>query len=529
MIKKALKHYPLVVIIFLWLIFTFFTYKDYGITADEELEYNLGENMVNYFIDIESYNNNDILMNKPYLKYYYHLYPMVLTILNFSNYYEWYHLLNMLFSTILIIVTYFVFYIEYKNRYLAIIPPILILITPQFLGHIPTNTKDMPFAIMYLISIIILYILNKNKEGIKINKIYKILILGILFGFTQSLRIIGYSLYIIYAVNILINFIETYKQKINIKNTSSSASTNIGIKTQKKEVKPFIKETILEMLGITFIAHLFMWLTYPYIRENIANIFNLFLLSKNFTPWDRTIIYMGETLTREERPLNYLFVYIGITTPIFLLITHFLSLKFLFKDKLLKLLFITIFINYIAYLIMNPIIYNGLRHFLYVLPLIATTSGIYLIHTVKNNDKNIYIYLAFIVAILVQILLIHPYQYLYFNPIAKYFIKIENMFETDYWGASYKQATEELLTYIEQHKIIMPDVYACNVDYAVRYYSKYKFNIVNSRSKADFIICDYQYDKQMNNEHYEIINIIEKNNMPLNIIRKNNDMNIMPK
>jgi hypothetical protein len=516
MIKKALKHYPLLIIVFLWILFTLFTYKDYGITADEELEYNLGKNMMNYFIDKRTYENNELLMNKPYLKYYYHLYPMVLTILNVNNYYEWYHLMNMLFTLFIIIVSYVVFYIEYKNKYLATVIPVLILITPQFLGHIPANTKDTPFAIMYFISILSLYILNKN--SIKINKIYKILILGILFGFTQSLRIIGYSLYILYIINILDSFIDKYK--IHIK--------NINTKLNTKELQTLIKNIVIEMLGIIFVAHLLMWLTYPYIRENIINVFNLFSLSKNFTPWDRTIIYMGEILNRNQRPWHYLFIYIGITTPLFLLITHILSIRYLSKDKLLRLLVITILLNYLAYLIMNPIIYNGLRHFLYILPLIASTSGIYIIHTIKFSPKTAYLYAIFILMIVFQIFIIHPYQYIYFNSITKYFIKTENMFETDYWGTSYREATKYLLKHLKQNKIVMPKVYSCNVDYAVRYYSEYKFDIVNTRSKADFIICDYQYDKQMDNTKYPIIKVIERNGMILNIIRetKNNTLTI---
>lgn len=485
MIKKLLNQYPLLILLLVYLVFTLFTYKDYGITADEELEYRLGENLQQFFVNKPEYHNNDLLENKPYLKYYYHFYPMILSIVNIKGYYEWYHLLNMLFASIILISAYYLFYTEYKNKFLALIAPILILLTPSFVGSIPANPKDIPFAIMYFLSIALLYVFNKNST----HSWWKIIILGLTFGFTQSLRIVGYSLYLIYILDLVIN---------------------------KREK---VKDKVAELVVIGGIAHLVMFLTWPYVRESIFNLLNLFLLSKDFTPWDRSILYMGETITREQIPWTYLLTYILITTPVFITIMHFLSFKFLKTNGLLKILMISIYINVVAYLIMRPVIYNGMRHFLYLIPLLVSTVAIFIVGTIQKKKNLVYLYIGVAIMLLVQITQWYPYHYSYFNPIIRNTIIVEDKFETDYWGASYKAATEKLIEHLDANNIKGATVYACNVDYAVRYYSKYKFEMVNTRSKANFIICDYENDREMHNTD-KIIGVISKNNIIFNIIRE---------
>jgi len=485
MIKKIISIYPLYILLGLYFIFSFLTYKNYGITADEALEYKLGKTLITFFTNKLEYNNLELFKQDPYLKSYYHFYPMLLNLINPKGYYEWFHLANLLFASLIIIGAYILCYKEYKNKYYAVIAPIVILLVPRFFGDIPANSKDMPFAVMFFLSLAALYLFNKKAK----HNFIELLLIGILLGFTQSLRIIGYTLYFIYFVDLFIKY-----KKITFLNLQN-------------------------LIVITIVAHTLMWLTWPYINENITNIIKIVTLSKNFTPWNGQILYLGQFLTREQRPWHYLFVWLLISTPVFITIMHFISFKFALKDNLLKLVLFTIYLNFIAYLLLNPVIYNGLRHFLYLLPLIAITAAIVIIKTINIRFVK-YIYLFFAIFIGYQMFKLHPYEYIYFNPIAKKVFNIEKTFETDYWGISYKQASEEIIKYLEINNIEKPLVYACNIDYAVSYYSKGKFILTNKTEKANFIICDTERDIIRKNNQ-KIFSSIQADGITLNVIRVN--------
>jgi len=484
MIKKILAIYPLYLLLGIYFIFSLITYKDYGITADEEMEYKLGKNLINYFANRPEYESQDVFTQKPWVKYYYHLYPMILSIFNAKNYYEWYHFENMLFASLIIVFSYVLMYTEYKNKWKSLIVPITIILTPRFFGDIPANPKDMPFAVMYFISLSLIYLFGKKDR----NSSLEMISLGIILGITQSMRIIGYSLYGIYLFNAYLNN------------------------------KLFRKDTFQQLFLLLGISHLFMYLTYPFISQDIFNVVTLFKITKEFTPWNGEILYLGQFITREQRPWHYLFIWLLISTPIYITIMHFVSLKLAKENKLLRILLFTIYLNFVAYLLLKPIIYNGVRHFLYILPLLSITAGI---ATIQLLNRVKYIYLAFVFYVVYQMAKLHPYEYIYFNDFAKYTFPIEKTFETDYWGASYKEATTKVLRYIEDLKIKDPLIYACNVDYAIRYYSKGKFDLTNESSKADIIICDSEEDLFRNNTQ-SIIDTITKGQLPVNIIRQGN-------
>ena len=98
-------------------------------------------------------------------------------------------------------------------------------------------------------------------------------------------------------------------------------------------------------------------------------------------------MYFGEFIGKEIISRGYLFVWIGITTPIFILGLYFWSLTALKKIKensLLLLFNLAIFINLLLYVVINPVIYNGPRHFIFVLMLITLVAATFLIDLLKK-------------------------------------------------------------------------------------------------------------------------------------------------
>ena len=154
-ISSFKTHTPFVCFLLVYLIFALLTYKDYGITADEPRRREMGELMYKrVFLGLE--------VNSDKFADHYPLYDMMLVLLNPRGSYEFSHLLNMLFSSVLFIAAYVLLYARFSNSIVATLGPLFIVLTPTVFGHIPANPKDIPFAWGYLLSLALFYTLNKR-------------------------------------------------------------------------------------------------------------------------------------------------------------------------------------------------------------------------------------------------------------------------------------------------------------------------------------------------------------------------------
>ena len=90
--------------------------------------------------------------------------------------------------------------------------------------------------------------------------------------------------------------------------------------------------------------------------------------------------------------------------------------------------------------------YDGIRHFLFILPPVFIFSGFALEFLVDRVPG--WLYTGLIVAALLPgvyfILQLHPYEYTYYNSFVGGTQNAFRKYETDYWLTCYKEAIEEL-------------------------------------------------------------------------------------
>ncbi len=111
---------------------------------------------------------------------------------------------------------------------------------------------------------------------------------------------------------------------------------------------------------------------------------------------------------------------------------------------------------------------------------------------------------------------LHPYEYIYFNEVIGGTNKAMDKFELDYWGATYKEATE----WVRNNKTTdLPTVYTCNLSQGAQYYSHGMLKVVDSVTKANYTLCDYDNDKLLETKG-TIVHKISRFGVPLNIIRE---------
>jgi len=493
LLKLIQQRFPLITLVFLYFISSVLSYKQYGLTNDEPEEYFLGKLL---YIKLKA---NDPVLEKSFvindgksnLFAYDRIYPAFLYSLNQKESYEIYHLLNLLTATIAIVAAYELLLFQTKNSFLALIGPITLLLIPRFSGDLAANPKDAPLAISYLVSLSLIVLLKKQNTPLSL------LILGFSFGLTQSLRIIGYSIYLVYFLYNLLS-----KQKF------PKPSWLIDLASQT---------LVIFLLG--FLVHL---VTLPYLgADPLGNFINLIKSSTQF-PWDSQVLFNGQLLSANNLPWFYLPVWILITTPIFIILLCGYSLTLIKKtNPVIKLFWLALVVNLTIFFIVKPVVYDGLRHMLFLLPIMAILASFGLIDLIKKKRRvAIGLILFNIILVIVSVLRLFPYQYTYFNELVSAPPwRGAHSFELDYWGASYKQ----LITWLNKHPehTTNKTIFFCGDPAQLSSVAQFELNLAKTPEDADLLICHHRAG---NDRVFALfptqIRAVNKLGLPLSEVRK---------
>ena len=229
--------------------------------------------------------------------------------------------------------------------------------------------------------------------------------------------------------------------------------------------------------------------------------------------------YLGDYYEISNLPWHYIFVWIGITTPIFYLVlfiigfsNYTLRLKKRFfkitnnnsvndlwmgEKELEDLIFYILFVAPIFIVILlNSTLYNGWRHLFFVYPcfLLIALKGLYLIDLNYFKKKNLYIRIIisiFLAQITFAMIKDHPHQNVYFNFLSGK--NIEEKFELDYWGLSNKQALEYILKNDSRSIIKIGSAGPISIENSKQILSSVEKSRIqiSKNSKSDYIIDNY--------------------------------------
>ena len=103
-------------------------------------------------------------------------------------------------------------------------------------------------------------------------------------------------------------------------------------------------------------------------------------------------------------------------------------------------------------IVTRPAMYNGIRHFLFVIPPLAVLGGLaagFIIETIRKKSQQAAIATALVmfagvIMPVIDMVRIHPYQYANFNRIAGGIYEADDNYMLDYWGLAFKQAAQGL-------------------------------------------------------------------------------------
>lgn len=505
-------------------IFILVTFKQYGISNDEQVQHVYGQLLLNFystgFVDKAAFAYKNLYL-------YGGLFDLISALLEkILPIWVWdvRHLLSALFGLAGIVAVHKVTH-ELAGARAAFFAAFLLAITGAWSGAMFTHTKDVSFAACMVWALYYTLLTVKNLPRIPLVLSLR---LGLTVGLALGLRI-GGAFAVIYLLMMV--FIA------GLLNTNTCKLTLM-----------FYWHSFLSLLPAGVVAFCLMAFFWPW---SVMGIDHIFIAAKSFShfAFDMNTIVDGQFVSIGAVPRSYLFQYLAIRLPeIFLLGLVSLMIIFMMRFKQLlpikanNLPEITIAIALVtplAFVIWDrPALYNGVRHFTFVIPTLAIVAGIgfsKVLDVLAAHKKLCLSFTALCVCLSINTLstlyALHPYEYIYYNHFAGVDFKHdEHDWEADYWSSSLIEASRVLERYVDtedatlQHqKSVRYSVAVCAEAFQGQAYLDKRFYITEDWVKADFYLSstNMNCDKVLQGK---VIGMVERLGATLAVVKDRREL-----
>lgn len=489
---KKLAEKPILLLVAINILVGLFVFRDYGFSWDEPLFYEYGDALGYAYSPREWLSGNFDVTNSygssgddhktrgPAYLVLARGPVYLLKALGLDQASAW-HLINFLFFQLGV---YFLYRLALRwvKPSAALAASALFSWQPLLWGHAFINPKDPPFLVFFLVSVCLGFELvdRLSEESVTSRqKISSTLLPAIVLGITTSIRVLGP------LAGLLVLAYAIWKFRRNIGGF----------------ILPF------GFYGV--IAILAMLATWPFLWENpITRFVEVFgIMSDN--PTNLSVLFGGEVYRAGELPRRYMPFMLAttLTEPLWLLflfglVTAYLKLlkqnargkednpaddwrslrssleiataRDKFVSLTLVLLWFVLLVGYV--LIRKPALYDGIRHFLFILPPIFIFTG-FAFEFLMDHIASYWLYAGLVLILLLPgiagIIRLHPYQYTYYNSFIGGTTRAFRQYETDYWLTCYKEAVEELNQTINDPI----DLYVHREAYIAAYYAEETINV----------------------------------------------------
>lgn len=368
---------------------------------------------------------------------------------------------------------------------------VLLAVTPLYYGHMFINAKDAPFAVAM---IFLLYTFVRAFEEYPRPKPLTVALFGIALGLLIGTRVVGGIAVLFAAAGWLVFVI--------------AETRTLGARTALTRGATLIARLALALP----LAYVVMAVVWPWAVQSPLNPIRAFEYYSNFweKPWKE--LYDGMTILIPQMPRSYLpklcllkipeiFGALAIAGLAGAIVTIVRGNGTPAKRAALALMVAAAVLPILITVATRPVLYNGVRHFLFVIPPLAIMAGLAAAYLFEQLNKfrlgaavagaSVF---AFLIGItVVDLVRIHPYQYALFNQVAGGVRGASDRYMLDYWGLGFKEASETLLTKIDEMKLKKPQnrkwqVAVCGPAAVVGLELGNDFSATNAAKGADFAV-----------------------------------------
>jgi Dolichyl-phosphate-mannose-protein mannosyltransferase len=319
---------------------------------------------------------------------------------------------------------------------------LLLALCPTFYGHMFMNPKDAPFAVAM---VILMLGLVRLAEEYPQPSPRTILIVGLGAGLSIGSRVLA-GLALLYAI---IGFVPLLMEELRTG----------GL---REATRRFLSVVYVMTPGL-ILGYLIMGLIWPWSIMEPANPFRALTYFSHFfeKPWKE--MFDGALVSVPDMPWSYLPTLFALQLPEVLLglllagvVGMLVSLTraevSARRKTVLLMLTSAATLPLLIAMVKRPALYNGIRHFIFVIPPMTVIAGVAFasgMSWLKDNRRSwqpaaIAVFAIGLLLPLAEMIRLHPYQYTHFNYIAGTVRSADNLFMLDYWGLALKQASDGL-------------------------------------------------------------------------------------
>ncbi len=331
---------------------------------------------------------------------------------------------------------------------------LLLALCPTFYGHMFMNPKDAPFAVAMMVLIMGLVRLIEEYPAPSPRTI---LLVGFGAGLSLGCRVLG-GLALIYAV---IGFIPLWIEEFRKQGA-------------REAIHRFAHVAYVLLPGLAF-GYLVMGLIWPWSIMEPGHPLEAVTYFSHFfeKPWKE--MFDGALVSVPDMPWSYLPTLFALQLPEVLLallaaavIATFMSLSrtdvTAKRKSIMLMLTLAAMLPLVIAMVKRPALYNGIRHFIFVIPPMTVLAGVAFARGMDWLGENRRVWQPAALAVfafglllpLSEMIRLHPYQYTHFNHIAGTVRTADNFFMLDYWGLALKQASDGLREQLAERQEVPP-------------------------------------------------------------------------
>jgi hypothetical protein len=510
-----------IILFILSIIVAYFSFQDYGLSWDYEAHDTYGRQAAKFYssfskdktaaeVDMKNYGAGfEIFVN------------VIRKIMSKGDSYEQKQFATFLYGLIGVFGVWAIAKIIYGSR-AAFYSSLFLILTPIYYGHSFINHKDLPLAVAYTWAVFAVIYTIKNFEKLSFKES---LFCGVTIGWALGIRSGSFFLLPLCYLGWGYGFACSYLN-------NQSARTN------------FIK-TIVKLFFYSLLTLITSWavmcVLWPHAFVHPIDAPMISILRSSAYPWSFPIRFNGGIIVPPNIPSTYLATWFLIQTPEFIFLAISLGIYSFFKN--VKVFSITILNNklfwqitfilssiiipIIAVILQKSVVYDASRHFLFVNPLIALLAGLAFSYWIdKRNitsefqsiiNNLMLILITFTIGVMVML---HPYQYSYFNYLfGGGLSRAGQRFENDYWATCIKDSYEWLISSYPSTPNRPTKIASWSDPFQLKYYvDKYKnmradFQFTESEAEANIYITTSRFNGHL--KPYKLVNSIDRDGVKL--------------
>jgi hypothetical protein len=318
-------------------------------------------------------------------------------------------------------------------------------------GTMFNHTKDIPFAAAMTGAT---FFLVRVARSLPSPRTSDVIAFGLLAGASLGIRVLGLLLFIYAAAAIIIYLPRHVSAEVRIR---------------------FALVSLLQFLPAVLLAYGIMIMAWPWAALAPLNPIRGLLAFSDFQYAVRTSVD-GQVYVMGNVPRLYVPIYILIRMPLLALFGAALAMLFTLLPRFAKigspqlerrdvaLISLAAFFPLVCEVVWHGPAFAGLRHFLFVVPPLLILAGIGLdaaANALARRSRfavasGIVIAAACFASDAVTLVRLHPYEYLFYNPLVGGLQGASRRYDLDYWFGSMPEAIKQLETYLRRSEPVGP-------------------------------------------------------------------------